>query len=47
MIHSDADWCACADCPFFMRQSMMGMCAQLAEFDEALYKVTGEGTSYL
>jgi seryl-tRNA synthetase len=30
-------------CPFFMRQSMMGQCAQLSQFDEELYKVTGEG----
>jgi seryl-tRNA synthetase len=30
-------------CPFFMRQSMMGLCAQLSDFDEQLYKVTGEG----
>ena len=29
--------------PFFMRQSMMGLCAQLSQFDEELYKVTGEG----
>ena len=26
-------------CPFFMRQSMMALCAQLAQFDEELYKV--------
>ena len=30
-------------CPFFIRQSMMGLCAQLEDFDEQLYKVTGEG----
>ncbi|PHT41014.1 Serine--tRNA ligase, cytoplasmic [Capsicum baccatum] len=29
--------------PFFMRKSIMGKCAQLAQFDEELYKVTGEG----
>ncbi|PWA76874.1 Aminoacyl-tRNA synthetase, class II [Artemisia annua] len=29
--------------PFFMRKDIMAKCAQLAEFDEALYKVTGEG----
>uniref|UniRef100_A0A061RM96 serine--tRNA ligase n=1 Tax=Tetraselmis sp. GSL018 TaxID=582737 RepID=A0A061RM96_9CHLO len=29
--------------PFFMRQSIMGECAQLSQFDEELYKVTGEG----
>ena len=27
--------------PFFMRQSMMAMCAQLSQFDEELYTVTG------
>jgi seryl-tRNA synthetase len=27
--------------PFFMRQSIMGECAQLSQFDEELYKVTG------
>ncbi|CAM0871725.1 unnamed protein product [Alopecurus aequalis] len=29
--------------PFFMRKEIMGKCAQLAEFDEALYKVIGDG----
>ncbi|KAF5191081.1 Serine--trna ligase [Thalictrum thalictroides] len=29
--------------PFFMRRDVMGECAQLAQFDEELYKVTGEG----
>ncbi|KAI4375372.1 hypothetical protein MLD38_013251 [Melastoma candidum] len=29
--------------PFFMRKDIMGKCAQLAQFDEELYKVTGEG----
>ena len=28
--------------PFFMRQDIMGECAQLAQFDEELYKVTGQ-----
>ena len=27
--------------PFFMRQDIMAECAQLAQFDEELYKVTG------
>ena len=27
--------------PFFMRQGMMALCAQLSQFDEELYKVTG------
>ena len=29
-------------CPFFMRKSMMGLCAQLEDFDEQLYKVSGK-----
>ncbi|XP_009784692.1 serine--tRNA ligase-like [Nicotiana tabacum] len=29
--------------PFFMRKEIMAKCAQLAQFDEELYKVTGEG----
>ncbi|XP_030467042.1 serine--tRNA ligase [Syzygium oleosum] len=29
--------------PFFMKQDIMAKCAQLAQFDEELYKVTGEG----
>ncbi|KAF8063832.1 Serine--tRNA ligase [Scenedesmus sp. PABB004] len=29
--------------PFFMRQDIMAECAQLSQFDEELYKVTGEG----
>ncbi|KGN49564.1 serine--tRNA ligase [Cucumis sativus] len=29
--------------PFFMRKDIMARCAQLAQFDEELYKVTGEG----
>ncbi|GAB2279871.1 hypothetical protein Dimus_014507 [Dionaea muscipula] len=29
--------------PFFMRKEIMCKCAQLAQFDEELYKVTGEG----
>jgi len=29
--------------PFFMQQDIMGECAQLGDFDEQLYKVTGEG----
>ncbi|KAM7273673.1 hypothetical protein ACFE04_028337 [Oxalis oulophora] len=29
--------------PFFMRKDTMGKCAQLAQFDEELYKVSGEG----
>ncbi|XP_058760569.1 serine--tRNA ligase-like [Vicia villosa] len=29
--------------PLFMRKDIMSKCAQLAQFDEELYKVTGEG----
>jgi seryl-tRNA synthetase len=29
--------------PFFMRKDRMAECAQLADFDEQLYKVSGEG----
>mmetsp|Transcript_15933 Transcript_15933/g.47918 ORF Transcript_15933/g.47918 Transcript_15933/m.47918 type:complete len:451 (-) Transcript_15933:2211-3563(-) len=29
--------------PFFMRKDIMAECAQLSQFDEELYKVTGEG----
>ncbi|CAI6012925.1 unnamed protein product, partial [Closterium sp. NIES-65] len=29
--------------PFFMRKDVMAECAQLAQFDEELYKVSGEG----
>ncbi|KAK3284060.1 hypothetical protein CYMTET_8269 [Cymbomonas tetramitiformis] len=29
--------------PFMMRKTVMGACAQLSEFDEALYHVSGEG----
>ncbi|KAL3538080.1 hypothetical protein ACH5RR_001446 [Cinchona calisaya] len=29
--------------PFLMRKDIMAKCAQLAQFDEELYKVTGEG----
>eukprot|EP00850_Spirogloea_muscicola_P006600 SM000031S11609 [mRNA] locus=s31:660382:664976:- [translate_table: standard] len=29
--------------PFFMRKETMAACAQLAQFDEELYKVSGEG----
>ncbi|XP_071703534.1 serine--tRNA ligase-like [Rutidosis leptorrhynchoides] len=29
--------------PFFMRKDIMEKCTQLAQFDEELYKVTGEG----
>jgi len=29
--------------PFFMRQEIMAECAQLSQFDDELYKVTGEG----
>ena len=28
--------------PFFMRQEIMAECAQLSQFDDELYKVTGK-----
>lgn len=28
--------------PFFMKQDIMAECAQLSQFDDELYKVTGE-----
>jgi len=31
--------------PFFMRKDIMGECAQLEQFDEELYKVTGVSKS--
>lgn len=30
--------------PFFMRKEAMAECAQLAQFDEELYKVSGAGS---
>ena len=33
--------------PFFMRQDIMAECAQLAQFDEELYKVTGAAPAML
>ncbi|KAJ9141246.1 hypothetical protein P3X46_031803 [Hevea brasiliensis] len=35
--------CTALQTPFFMRKDIMAKCAQLAQFDEELYKVTGEG----
>lgn len=32
--------------PFFMRQEIMAECAQLSQFDDELYKVTGELASW-
>lgn len=32
--------------PFFMRQDIMGECAQLEQFDEELYKVTGKQSQW-
>ncbi len=29
--------------PFFMEKEAMAACAQLSQFDEELYKVSGEG----
>lgn len=33
--------------PFMMEKSQMAKCAQLGDFDEQLYKVTGDGEKYL
>lgn len=33
--------------PFFMRQEIMGECAQLEQFDEELYKVTGKPQQWI
>jgi seryl-tRNA synthetase len=33
--------------PFFMEKSQMAKCAQLDDFDEQLYKVSGDGEKYL
>jgi seryl-tRNA synthetase len=33
--------------PMFMDKAQMAKCAQLADFDEQLYKVTGDGEKYL
>ncbi|BDA47415.1 Serine-tRNA ligase, cytoplasmic [Coccomyxa sp. Obi] len=41
--HGYARKCKPVMTPFFMRQDIMAECAQLEQFDEELYKVTGEG----
>lgn len=33
--------------PFFMRQSAMAECAQLSQFDEELYKVSGRASGII
>ena len=33
--------------PFFMRKDIMGECAQLEQFDEELYKVTGVSNPHI
>ena len=40
--HGYAQGCSPVMTPFFMRKDIMGECAQLEQFDEELYKVTGE-----
>ena len=40
--HGYARKCQPVMTPFFMRQDIMAECAQLEQFDEELYKVTGE-----
>ncbi|CAL5224747.1 g7480 [Coccomyxa viridis] len=41
--HGYAQGCSPVMTPFFMRKDIMAECAQLEQFDEELYKVTGEG----
>ena len=40
--HGYMQGCSPVMTPFFMRKDIMGECAQLEQFDEELYKVTGE-----
>ncbi len=44
--HGYARGCQPVMTPFFMRQDIMGECAQLEQFDEELYKVTGERSRF-
>lgn len=44
--HGYARNCEPVMTPFFMRQDIMAECAQLEQFDEELYKVTGEHQIY-
>ena len=39
--HAAEQGCEPVMTPFFMRREIMGECAQLGDFDEQLYKVTG------
>ena len=39
--HGYAQGCHPVMTPFFMRKDIMAECAQLEQFDEELYKVTG------
>ena len=39
--HGYAQGCSPVMTPFFMRKDIMAECAQLEQFDEELYKVTG------
>ena len=40
--HGYGQGCSPVMTPFFMRKDIMAECAQLEQFDEELYKVTGE-----
>lgn len=42
LTHAIGQGCTPIMTPFFMRREIMGECAQLDDFDEQLYKVTGE-----
>ena len=44
--HGYARNCQPVMTPFFMRQDIMAECAQLEQFDEELYKVSGEEYSF-
>ena len=41
LAHAVRDGCQPIMTPFFMRQDAMAACAQLDDFDEQLYKVSG------
>ncbi|KAK9828382.1 hypothetical protein WJX81_002118 [Elliptochloris bilobata] len=43
LAHGLAAGCEPIMTPFFMRRDVMAECAQLSQFDEELYKVSGEG----
>ena len=42
LAHAVQRGCTPVQTPFFMRQDAMAECAQLGDFDEQLYKVSGD-----